>query len=380
MPRLSRKTVLPLLVLLLGLALAFVIANSRPDPQPEQVPETAPPSVTVTRVEPYSGTVSLRSQGVLRPRREIDLLAQVGGVVTDVAEGFVEGAFFDAQALLLQIDPRDYENALSRARARLADARQALATERGRARQARLEWRELGDPEANALFLREPQLASARAQVEAAAADVCQAEIELQRSAIRAPFAGRIVSLQADLGQFVPAGAAVATIYASDRAEVALPLSARQRELIDLGELEQGLAVTLRAGGSASWTATVRRVAARVDEQTRQLDLLAEIAAPFEGDSPLLIGQFLEAEIPSRPFDGLMRLPRSALRPGERIWIIDGEQRLRILPVRLLQSDDEAVTVQLSAGQGAALRVVTSYLARVEDGMAVMVGGQGADS
>lgn len=374
------KLTLPLTVLALGLGLAGVIATSKPAPQPGTAPVQSPPQVSVIDVRPTPGTVTVRSQGVVRPRRRIELAAQVAGVVVDVDAAFAAGGRFVRGTPLLRIDDRDYVIALTRAKARLADAQQALATERGRARQARQEWRELGDPEANALFLREPQLANAEAQVAAARAEVEQAELDLERTVLRAPFAGRVAELAVDLGQYVAAGSTTATLFATDSIEVPLSFSDRQRGLLDWSRTRaaEGLPVTLHAevaGRQARWPAVIRRTAAQIDPQTRLLTAIAEVNRPAPGGSePPLIGQFVEARVPSRRFDSLLTLPARALRPGDRIWTVDTSQRLQIEAVTVLENGADQVTVRTStAGER---QVVTSYLAQPVDGMPVRLAPQ----
>src|SRR5690606_19307376 len=142
--------------------------------------------------------------------------------------------FFGAGEALLQLDPRDYETALDQAEAALADARNTLAQEQGQARQAKREWRDLGNEQANNLFLRKPQLAAAEARVGAAEAGVRQAQLNLERTAIRLPFAGRIVDINVNLGQYVSANTVVASVYDSAVMEVRLPLSTHEMQLLNL--------------------------------------------------------------------------------------------------------------------------------------------------
>ncbi|MDA7852444.1 hypothetical protein N9A71_02740, partial [Porticoccaceae bacterium] len=64
------------------------------------------------------------------------------------------------------------------------------------------EWRDLGDSTANALFLRQPQLAAAEAALESARADLAKANLDLNRTSITTPFQGRIRQTFVDLGQY----------------------------------------------------------------------------------------------------------------------------------------------------------------------------------
>jgi len=168
-------------------------------------------------------------------------VAQVGGKVDTVSDGFVDGAFFETGDELLRIESADYDFAIARAESQVAAAEQRLAEERGRNRQAKREWRDLGSTEANALFLREPQMKAAKAALEAAKADLAAAKLALERSVIRAPFDGRIEAKRVDIGQYLAPGVTVADVYAVDRLEVRLPLTNSQVAQLSLRVQRQAL-------------------------------------------------------------------------------------------------------------------------------------------
>jgi RND family efflux transporter MFP subunit len=289
------------------------------------------------------------------------LIAQVAGKIEQVADNFVEGGFIVADEVLVQLEQQDYRYASQRARARVADARQLLAIEKGRVRQAKREWRDLGEKDANDLFLRKPQLASAQAAVVAAVADLEQAELNLQRTAVRVPFDGRILEKFVGFGQYLAPGAPVARIYSTDVVEVRLPLTDRQLGLLDLSLRrdeagQHGVAIPVhligRFGGvDWQWQGTITRTDASIDSRSRVMYAVAEIRDPFVPDAnsgrpPLLIGQFVQARISGRRQDNAIALPRQALRPENTLWLVDDDQRLQVLPVTVLQSDDKQVLVK----------------------------------
>lgn len=382
--QLRREIAWPLLVGAVGLAVFLLVLLGKPQParKPPAVPP--PPQVATITVHPGSKRLVVTSQGTIRPRREIDLVAQVGGRVVAVARDFTDGGFFAAGNVLVQIETADYEHALTEAAARVAQARQALATERGRGRQARREWRDLGDDAANALFLRKPQLASAEAQLQAAIAAREQARLSLARTAIAAPFDGRVRQTHVNVGQYVTAGTRVARVYATDRVEVRLPLTDRQVGLLDLpltyhtDQRNEPVPVTIEGefgGRRWQWAGELVRTDASIDVQSRVLYAIAEVVDPFERDPasdrpPLAIGLFVQAHIPGRQMQGVVKLPRSALRPGNDVWVVDDEDRLDIVPVTVLQADAAGAYVRGALPDGA--RVIVSPLTIAVDGMAVV--------
>ena len=156
--------------------------------------------------------------------------AHGGGQIVAVSDSFREGGFFDQGDELLRIDPRDYEIAVTVAEAELASAKAALAEEQARARIAERDWQQFGGDRsaASRTMLREPQLAAAQAAVKAAAAQLARARLDLERTRITAPYAGRVLEQNVDIGQYVTTGTELARIYATDYAEVRLPLTPRQ--------------------------------------------------------------------------------------------------------------------------------------------------------
>ena len=383
----SRKWLPTALVLLAGTTIAIFLFYGKPAPQQGVVASAPVALVDVMTVMPESLALNVNTQGSVQPRREIDMVAQVSGEVVSVAPFYAEGGFFEASATLVEIDDRDYQFGLMRAEARVADAAQILATEEGRARQAQREWRDLGDKSANALFLRKPQLASAQAALAAATAERDQALLDIERTHIAPPFAGRILETFVDLGQYITPGTPVARIYSTDAVEVRLPLTDRQVSLLELPLNYQAadapsLRVPVRLSGRFGgeiwhWQGFITRTDARIDVNSRVVYAVAEVEDPFnrtpakEPRPPLIIGQFVEASIAGKTVDNVVLLPQRALRPQNQVWLVDQQSRLRIITVEVLQSNHEMVAVR--GDFGARASVVVSALAIALPGMQLSV-------
>ncbi len=375
------RILLPLLVIVVGIALAAVIVTARPavERQADAVP---PPLVRAMVVELEEVPLDVASQGTVRPLTESTLVAQVAGQVTRVSPAFADGAFFRRGELLLQIDPRDFELRAAQADAQVARARVALDREEAEAELARQEWQELGRGEPNALTLREPQLAEARAALQAAEATLELARLDLSRTEIRAPFDGRVRQQKVDIGQFVGPGTPVADVFATDFAEVRLPVAER-----DLAFLDVNLGGTLPAGGGpevslraaiggkrAAWRGRVVRTGSQFDERTRMLELFARVDDPLArsdpGSTPLPMGVFVEATIAGKTAADVVVLPRSALRQPDRVLVVENERlRFREVEILRLYGDQAIVSGGLEPGE----RVCISALETVVDGMSVRV-------
>lgn len=364
----ARNGAWALLVMAVGAGASYVLLVSKPAPVPESPPAMLPPVVDVVVASPSRRSLTVETQGTVRPLREIKLISQVGGRVESVSPGFAVGGFFAAGETLLQIEGIDYQFAISRAESQVAAARQRLAEERGRALQAKREWRDLGSEAANALFLRKPQIASAEAALRAAQADLDAALLDLKRTAIAVPFNGRVSAKEVDIGQYIAAGSVVASVYDTDVAQVRLPLTGRQVALLDL-PLDYENTPTGAAGGAQvvlrarfankmwEWQGRIVRTDASIDEDSRVVYAVAEIDKPFarlagSERPPLSPGLFVSATISGRELSGLSLLPRSALLRNGVVMVVDDQQRVREREVQVLQSDPGQLWVQgLAAGE-----------------------------
>jgi RND family efflux transporter MFP subunit len=213
------RVVLPLAIVAFAAFAAVAMVRLRAD-VPTRPPEIKPPLVRVAEVRFEDRRFTVESQGTVSPRTESAIVPEVSGRVLWVSPNFVSGGFFEKGEVLLKIDSQDYEQGVVRARSEVANAKLRLAQEEAEFKVAHNEWNDLGKGEATPLTLREPQLENAEAAVAAAEANLVAAERNLDRTQIRAPYAGRVRQKNVDVGQFVTIGSPVGVIYAIDYAEI----------------------------------------------------------------------------------------------------------------------------------------------------------------
>jgi RND family efflux transporter MFP subunit len=380
--RLTRRRLLgSVLFTTAGLAVCFLVLVGKPATQPTELPEPRRPLVTVILAEPSDHSISVRTQGTVEPVRRVGLVAQVSGKVERVSDLFLDGRFFKAGDVLLELEKADYQFAIARAEAQEAAAAQRVAEERGRNLQAQREWRDLGTNEANDLFLRKPQLRAAEASLAAAKADVAAAKLALERTTVRAPFDGRLEKKSVDLGQFVAPGSVLAQIYATDRVEIHLPISDSQLALLELPLFETSVvdypAVTLSArfGGERwQWEGKIARVEASIDRDSRVTFAIAEVSDPFGGSDsqrpPLTPGLFVEASISGKPITASVELPATALRGDNTVLWVNKNSRLERLSVELLRREQDRVWVR---GVEAGLQIVAEQSSQLTAGAAIEI-------
>ena len=364
----ARRRIPPALyILAAGLIAVAALFLLKPPPRTMPVAEPGPPQVAVIFAKPQAQALTVNSQGTVTPRREIDVVVQVAGKVQWVSEKFVDGGFFAAGEALLEVDAQDYRFALIRAEARVAEADQALATEKGRAYQAKREWRDLGNKEANDLFLRVPQLAAAEANLAAAVADRDKAKLDLARTKVSVPFSGRIRETLVDLGQYLAPGSRVARAYDTSVAEIRLPLTDRQAALVELPLGFQGardnpgpavLISGIIGGEHYQWHGRITRTDASIDTASRMYYAVAEVVDPFvqspdKVQVPLIVGLFVEAQISGRKIADVITVPRRALFKNNQLYTLDNVNRVQMKSVRVLDTtrDEAWIKGDIAAGE-----------------------------
>ena len=370
-------------VIVVGLLITWLIATSKPAPAAKPIRLPPVPIVDVLHIQPGNHRVWIETQGLVKPKTQIQLVSQVTGRVEAIADQFSAGGFFAANEVLVMVEESDYRIAVSQASAQLANAKQLLATEKGRARQAKREWRDLGNSEANDLFLRKPQLASAKANLLAAEAGLEKAELDLSRTRVSAPFAGRVLSKRVDVGQFVSQGTPIAEIYSSGIAEVRLPLTAQQRQNVSVsGAQPSPVKLIARYGNNDyEWDAVLDRLEGAIDSSSRQYYVVASLPQAFADhidetgalQKPgLAVGQFVTAQIAGNYIENSFLIPRSSLRQQQKIWVLENN-RLAYIDVVVIQSNDDTALVQLADKSEAhsSIAVITTSLSLALKGMEI---------
>lgn len=381
------KGVLPLLILVIGVLGAVMMIKMRPSaPKRPSVPHHT--VVTVYTVEDATPVATVTGFGSVSARRRITLVPQVSGVILETSPAFQVGGSFAEGDMLLRVDEADYVLAAQMAAAQVARQQLALATAEQEAEIARREWDRIqaDTPETrvrpNPLVLHGPQLASARAELASAEASLAQAELNLDRCTMTAPFAGRVIEENVDAGQYVRAGNAVGTIYATDVAEVTVPLQDADLAFFDApdaageGGARAELAITF-AGREHVWTGRVVRLSGALDPQTRLVDAVVAVDDGYiaAGDRPALLdGMFVEVRLQGHSLPGMVQIPRAALREGGTVWTIDAENRLRTKSVDVARTDGDIALVASGLVEGD--DVVVSQLDVVSEGMNVQIAGR----
>lgn len=375
----------PILILLV-LGVGGVVAVNAMKPEPERSEE--PPAglnVFAQPVRTVSLTLAVDTQGEVRPKHEITISPQISGRVSYVSPEFTDGGFIKRGQVLVRVEPADYELGVVRARSAVASAEQRLAREIAEAELAQRDLEDLGLTDVSPLARREPQMAEAQASLDAARAQLREAELALNRTAVTSPFEGRVRERGVDVGQVVSPGQALGRIFATDVVEVILPLKDEELGRIGLplafsaSPAQPGPRVVFTAsvgGQPRTWIGHVARTGAAINSQTRQINVIAELEDPFgagaDDGAPMAPGLFVNARIEGDVMDNVMVAPRAALRGDDRLFVgLADEGKLSIRTVDVVYSDREGAYLRSGVVPGEL--AITSPIRAAFDGMNITV-------
>ena len=372
----------PLAVLGLGIGTFALLDAFKPEPDKKDG-APRPVNVFVETIVPVDVALEVASQGEVRSRIAIDLVSQVSGRIADVSFEFTEGGTVRPGETLVAIEDIDYRLALRQAEARVAEATVGVEIALADADVARKQLRNSQNP--SALALKKPQVAEAKARLTAAGADLEQARVNLGRSRVSLPFVGRIAKTYVDLGQFVTAGTPLGSAFATDRVELRLPIKYDQLSALGLpiGYVAgkgggRDVDIFANVGGlEQHWQGKLIRMDASIDSNTRMIYAIAVIEDPYgknrsQHGMPLAVGLYVDTIIEGRVIEQAVRIPRSALRAGDTVYVIDNAGLLRIRSVGVTHSSPDFAVIHegLDAGE----QLIISTIRNPLDGMAVQAG------
>lgn len=368
--KMALKIIIPLVILVLAFGGFKLLGSLRPEPQSRQPPPVVP-LVDLARVSPEEHAPPVVSFGTVEAYFETGLTPQVSGKVMAVSPKFRVGERVGSEDVLVTIDPTDFKAALAQQESALTVAARALAEEEIRAEQAAGDWEASGRElsRASDFVLRRPQLAAARADVEAVQAQIDKARADLQRTEVKAPFAAIVTARTASPGNQASPQASLGTLVSTEKVEIRLPLTAGQAARVEL-PARATLESPLKPG--ESWEATLVRMEPTVDRQNQVIFAIAEVMDPFaEGRVPLPVGIFANASISAKPIENSYKIPEAAYVDDRFIWVMDGEGELeRVEAERIHTEDGQAFVKPVEGGRGELL-IVTRPLSNFRSGMKV---------
>ncbi|MGF1845877.1 efflux RND transporter periplasmic adaptor subunit [Vibrio lentus] len=325
--------------------------------------------------------------GEAKSRYELMFSTEVGGRVKTISSQFETGQVISQGEVIANIDSTSYQQAVTQAKANVAQAQLDLLEEQRQGEQAKSEWQRSGlsgEPD-SPLVLREPQLVQVTAALENAKLELVKAQQDLEKTTLVAPFDSLVVSRDVQPGSYAQTGAQIATLYSIDEVEVSVPLSENQWLSLpnsDNTQLkEQPWPVTLSSSdGQYQWQGYVERVEQHLQQDTRQRSLIVKVDSPLEQEKDLYPGTFVQATISGKQLTQLWELPASALSQQGDLWFVDNNSQLSKSNANvefekggLIYIDPTKLNVEL----GDSVQVVKRPLSSFKAGMVVLAKAEG---
>lgn len=370
-----KKTLIISLCLFAVTALTVLLVfSTEPQPKREAATKRSAMLVEVITAEQGEFEPMINAMGTVKPAQEVMLRPRVNGQVVSLSQNFVPGGFVKEGEVLLQIDPSDYRNQIAQRKSELAQAETTLSIEMGEQEIANRDYERLNQklsPMQKSLVLREPQLSSAKARVEAAKAALVQAELELERTKIKAPFAAQILDRHANIGSQVSPSEVIAHLIGMEVywVEATIPLSKLPRISMQ-GEHKVKIFNRTAWKKNTYREGRVHSVIGELQDETRMARVLIEVQDPLarntaRGEQVLMVGSFVECDISAEPLQNVVKLPREYIRKQDTAWIMQGQKlSIRELDIAFLDEDFAYVSSGIQGGE----QIVTTSLSRVRDG------------
>lgn len=369
----KKQIIIPIAILAVGIV-SLIGFSSMKKPPAEKPEVDNTPIVAIENIVVAPMTLKVNSYGVVKPKYETTMVAQVTGEIVELSDTFVRGGLVKKDQLLARIDPNDYHAALIDAEANMASARASLEKEVAQGKVAEREWKHITDTSPTELSLRKPQLAQELARVKSAQAAVLRAKRNLQRTEIRAPYDAMIERRNIGLGSFVGIGNEIGKLLGTAVAEVRLPIADNELQyLIDQGRQAKVNLTGSFAGKDIQWQAQIARSEGVIDDKSRMSYLVAEIQDPYhlksnniQNTMPLRFGAYVQAEVLGLEIANASVVPRY-LVINDRLAILDNESKLHYAKIDIVRQQDGNVIVSNGLVDGD--QMIVSALDYPVDGM-----------
>lgn len=377
------RYILPVAVLAAGVLITLLLLKSGPQPKPR--PSRAI-GVRVETIDVRLGTypTQIQAMGVVKAARSVEISPQVSGQVIEISENLVPGSRFSEAEVLLQLDPTDYQLLFEQQKNLVIRAENDLALEQGKQLVAKQEFTLLDQQVSEAeqrLMLRQPQLSTLQTALLIAQAQKDQAQLNLERTTIRAPFDGIIDDLNVNIGSWVGSSSRLATIVGSQRYWIEAAIPQKELQWVMLPTEDQAMASRVRIYNPSAWgpdtfrEGQVIQLLPRLGTQDRMARVLIAVTDPLAqtsenaGKPQLLIDSYVRLEITGKPLEDAVQLPRQYLRDGDTVWLYSDQATLTFRPVTIgFKNQDQALLI---GGITSGDRVIISDIATPIAGMAL---------
>jgi len=364
------RFVLMFVIIIASMLISFLLGKLKSPP--EKMTISTEPLVSTMVVAYDIINIPIESQGTVRPLDATKISAEVSGTIINISPKFIPGGVFSKDDVLITIDPDNYFSTLEKSK--------ALLEQRQNEFDNAINIRKKG-------YLSESEYLSAATALASAKSGVVIADKNLNRTKVKLPYDGMVLSKEIGLGQYVTVGTPLGITFATDYAEVRLPLSDRDLSFIRLptakellkssvGNGPKVLFVAEQLGPLVKWEGQIVRSEGVVDEKTRVTYAVARIDDPYalkdvSSSIPLPMGTFVTADIKTRSDYTVIPIPRAALKNNRKVIVVNSENRIQLKDVKILSADAKFAYVIDGLDEGE--RIVITTVENAMNGMIVRI-------
>lgn len=371
----KKRSVFPVIIVLVIVVVLMILMKIN-KPQIDKKGEAVViPAVKTISIKPVDYVIPINGEGVILPKVQISFAAEITGKVTFVAPEFANGGSFSKGDVLVEIDPKDYELAITRAKANVAAQQASLDLEQAKSDLAKSDWKKYGKKgEPTALNLNLPQVDSAKAALAGAKADLLLAQRNLEKTRILAPFDGVILAKSVDVGQYVSPGMSLATIASVEVGEIRVALSDEQLKEGNLIHTDEKIEVQVASDEipGVVWNGKVVQIEAQRDARTLLNNVVIDIKTPFEQQNvPLRFNTFVNVRFDGLVLKSVYPVDRNLVLLNDKMNFLNKESELEVRPVKVVYSDDENYFI--SEGLSEDSKIVSTKLSNITPGSKLKV-------
>jgi len=361
----------PIVIITIAILFVFILIISKGDVVPVNE-KYIPPLVEVQNVVNSNLNINLYSQGTVKPVQDITLSSEIRGKVDWVSEKLLIGSKFLKNDTLVIFDKRDLELALIIAESNLSQAKLNFEREFAEYELANEEWYEIGDGDGSNLTLRKPQFKRAKALLASSEAAYEQAERNLEKCYIKAPFKGIVNNKYIDVGSIAAPGTPLAQIFSIDFVEIELPIDNEETKFLFKDQVNKNKVIlsSNSSGQNIKWIGEITRISEQINYQTRMQSLYAKIENPYENQNKLKVGLFVEAQLIGKKINNAVKIPRNIIK-DDHIWLVNEDNKLerKKIIIDYYDQDNAVVTNSLINGQ----KILITRLSNLIEGMEVRI-------
>lgn len=366
----KKKSLLPVIVVLAITVSLIVLMKMRKPEIAKKEDIQKIPTVKTLSIAPVDYTIPVNREGMVLPKIQISLASELSGKISYVAPEFANGGHFKKGDVLVRIDSRDYELAITKAKANVAAQQASLDLEQAKSDLARSDWKKYGKKgEPTALNLNIPQVDSAKAALAGARADLLLAQRNLEKTNIPAPFDGVILSKSVDVGQYVNPGMVLASIASVEVAEIRVALTDEQLHFSHLIDMSDEVIVDISSDETeqSKWTGKVVEIEAQRDAKTLLNYVVINVDLPFSQNStPLRFNTFVNVKFDGRKLQSVYPIDRNLVLLNDKINLLNKKSQLEIRPVEIVFADEEKYYI--SKGLSSDSKIITTKLSNIMEG------------